>query len=321
MINEVELFSKQSTVSETFLAHSEALKLMAELSKDHSYFDAIRCLKECSGHVIVCGMGKSGHVGKKMAATFASTGTPSFFLHPSEAFHGDLGMITKSDVMILISNSGETDEVLQLIPSLQIFGNSIIAITNNENSTLARNAHIILPIVMDKEACPNNLAPTTSTMITMAIGDALAIALMKYKRFEANDFARYHPGGSLGRKLLTKVGDTMKIDNLPIVNKKATFADVVLTMNQGRLGLAVVVEDNRAIGVITDGDLRRTISKLNRDFTALYASDMMTKSPKFICNSEMIEKAENVMDKYKISSLLVKDSESNFVGVIQRYNT
>jgi len=210
-----------TSVRNTLAEQGEALRHLSDVIDAEEYRTALRLMVGCKGHVIVSGMGKSGHVGRKMSATLASTGTPSFFIHPAEAFHGDLGMITPYDVLILISASGETDEVLKLVPSLQNFGNKIIAITNNAHSTLAKHADATLELNMSSESCPNNLAPTTSTTLTMAIGDALAIALIRERHFKPDDFARYHPGGSLGRRLLTRVADVMQ-SHVPSVNIDAS---------------------------------------------------------------------------------------------------
>ena len=306
-------------IRDTFQIQSDALALMATLIDQEQYLRALDLIEHAQGHVIVCGMGKSGHVGKKMAATLASTGTPSFFLHPSEAFHGDLGMITKEDVIILISNSGETDEVLQLIPSLQNFGNAIIAITAQADSTLAFHANAVLLIHIDKEACPNNLAPTTSTTVTIAIGDALAVALMQRRRFEPNDFARFHPGGQLGRRLLTRVKDVMKTDNLPIVEQGRPLTEAIVKMNESRLGVAIVVDNDRLKGIITDGDLRRAFAK-RCNMAELKAQDVMTESPKYTYPSDMLIDAEAVMQRFQVSSLVVLDEHQQVSGLVQIYH-
>ncbi|MBE9771730.1 KpsF/GutQ family sugar-phosphate isomerase, partial [Escherichia coli] len=220
------------SVRNTLTEQGDALRHLAEVIDANEYSTALSLMLNCKGHVIVSGMGKSGHVGRKMSATLASTGTPSFFIHPAEAFHGDLGMITPYDVLILISASGETDEVLKLVPSLKNFGNKIIAITNNANSTLAKHADATLELHMANETCPNNLAPTTSTTLTMAIGDALAIALIHKRHFKPDDFARYHPGGSLGRRLLTRVADVMQV-HVPNVDINATFRQIIQELTSG----------------------------------------------------------------------------------------
>ena len=219
------------SIKQTFKQQGETLLDLAATFNKAQYKLALSLMIQCKGHVIICGMGKSGHVGRKISATLASTGTPSFFVHPAEAFHGDLGMITPDDVVVLISNSGETDEVLKLIPSLKNFGNRIIAITGGMKSTLAKNADAVLEIKMQGESCPNNLAPTTSTTLTMAIGDALASALMNKRNFMPNDFARFHPGGSLGRRLLTRLKDVMST-RLTKVNPDASLKEVIVGMTQ-----------------------------------------------------------------------------------------
>lgn len=314
-----EAVSVLESVAETFRMQSGALSLMADNIDCDEYNKAISYMLNCKGHVIICGMGKSGHVGKKISATLASTGTPSFFLHPSEAFHGDLGMITKDDVIILISNSGETDEVLQLIPSLKSFGNRIISITGRKDSTMSINSDASLIIAKSKESCPNNLAPTTSTTLTIALGDALAVALMKARQFQPNDFARFHPGGSLGKRLLTKVKDVMSTDNLPIVDFAEPMSSVVLKMNEGRKGLAVVTEDSKLKGIITDGDLRRALGQdvLLKDMTAL---DLMCDDPKVCYETEMLSDAEDKMREHSISSLVVLNDNNSIVGLIQIFN-
>ena len=308
-----------TALKETFTQQSEALHLIANHFDENEYLKAIEIVMACKGHVIICGMGKSGHVGKKIAATLASTGTPSFFLHPAEAFHGDLGMITRDDVVILISNSGETDEVLQLVPSLKAFGNKVIALTGNEHSTMGKNAHAVLKILINKEACPNNLAPTTSTTVTIAIGDALAVALMKERQFQPNDFAKYHPGGSLGRRLLTRVKDEMTANNLPLVCPQTRMTDVLVTMNQSRLGLAIVHQQGKLCGIITDGDLRRAFAT-STDLALVKAGEVMSTNPKVTYETHMLSDAEGIMQQYKISSLIVLNDDEDICGIIQIYN-
>ncbi|MFI3245861.1 MAG: KpsF/GutQ family sugar-phosphate isomerase [Ferrimonas sp.] len=307
------------SIVETFHQQAVALQLMANNVDFNEYQKALNYMAKCRGHVIICGMGKSGHVGKKISATLASTGTPSFFLHPSEAFHGDLGMITRDDVIILISNSGETDEVLQLIPSLKSFGNKIISITSNLNSTMGKNSDATLLLVASQESCPNNLAPTTSTTLTIALGDALAVALMKLRQFQPNDFARFHPGGSLGRRLLTRVSDVMESTLLPLVDVHASMNTLVLTMNEGRKGVAIVTENGALKGIITDGDLRRALAE-NRPFNELTATDLMTAKPKTCLESEMLAEAEEKMREYSVSSLVVLNDQNNVVGLVQLLN-
>lgn len=270
----------------------------------------------CQGRVVVGGIGKSGLVGKKMVATFASTGTPSFFLHPTEAFHGDLGMLKPIDMVILISNSGETDDVNKLIPSLKNFGNKIIAMTGNPYSTLGRNADVILNIGVEREACLNNLAPTSSTLVTMALGDALAIALMKARDFRPEDFARYHPGGSLGRKLLNRVRDVM-VRKVPTASLDTTFTECLSVMNEGRMGVAVIMQDDKLEGIITDGDIRRTLAKFGAESLNKTADEIMTRNPKTINDTEFLAKAEDLMKELKIHSLIAVNDEGKVTGLME----
>ena len=284
-----------------------------------SFAQAVELILAAPGHVIISGMGKSGHIGQKIAATLASTGTPSFFVHPAEAFHGDLGMITPDDVIVLISYSGETDETIKLIPSLKSFGTRIIAIVGEQRSTLARNADVILTMVVEREVCPNNLAPTNSTLTTLALGDALAVALMEERDFQSADFARFHPGGSLGRRLLTRVQDVMHKPPLPVVEPGTPMLETVSVMNEGRLGIAIVTREGRVHGIITDGDLRRAIAK-GTDFLTRACDDIMTRNPVVIGESEMFAGAEAMMLERKINSLLVVDGSGALAGVLQIYD-
>ena len=236
-------------------------KALGQLSEklDGTFTEVVDLILNCKGRLVIGGIGKSGLVGKKMVATFASTGTPSFFLHPTEAFHGALGMLKPIDVVMLISYSGETDDVNKLIPSLKNFGNKIIALTSNKNSTLARHADYVLDISVEREVCPNNLAPTTSVVVTMALGDALAVCLMRARDFQPEDFAKFHPGGSLGRRLLCRVKDQMQT-RLPIAALTTSFTDCLTIMNEGRMGVALVMEQQQLRGIITDGDIRRALT-------------------------------------------------------------
>ncbi|HDL5415280.1 TPA: KpsF/GutQ family sugar-phosphate isomerase [Mannheimia haemolytica] len=278
--------------------------------------EVVNMILACQGRVVVGGIGKSGLVGKKMVATFASTGTPSFFLHPTEAFHGDLGMLKPIDMVILISNSGETDDVNKLIPSLKNFGNKIIAMTGNPYSTLGRNADVILNIGVEREACLNNLAPTSSTLVTMALGDALAIALMKARDFRPEDFARYHPGGSLGRKLLNRVRDVM-VRKVPTASLDTTFTECLSVMNEGRMGVAVIMQDDKLEGTITDGDIRRTLAKFGAESLNKTADEIMTRNPKTINDTEFLAKAEDLMKELKIHSLIAVNDEGKVTGLME----
>ncbi|KMN82820.1 arabinose 5-phosphate isomerase [Chromobacterium sp. LK11] len=284
-----------------------------------SFSCAIDFMYATTGKVIVSGMGKSGIIGRKIAATLASTGTPSFFVHPGEAFHGDLGMIMANDCLLLISNSGETEEVLRLLPYLQHIRAKVIAITGKPESTLARQADLSLPIPVERESCPNNLAPTTSTTLALAMGDALAVALMEKRQFQAEDFARFHPGGSLGRKLLTKTKDAMHA-RVPFNLPDDTFTTVVSTITEGCLGLSVVGAPGApAVGIITDGDLRRAIEQ-HEDLKSLSARDIMSPSPFCIAASALLSDAEALMNQRKITALLVTDERRRTVGIIKSFD-
>lgn len=303
------------SIKQTFKQQGETLLNLSEQFNKAQYKLALSLMLQCKGHVIICGMGKSGHVGRKISATLASTGTPSFFVHPAEAFHGDLGMITCDDVVILISNSGETDEILKLIPSLKNFGNRTIAITGGLQSTLAKNADAVLEIKMQSESCPNNLAPTTSTTLTMAIGDALASALMNRRHFMPNDFARYHPGGSLGRRLLTRLKDIMTT-KVTKVSPEAALRDVIVSMTQDQHGIALVMDNNILLGVITDGDLRRAMLRSDFDLNTFFAKNIMSLSPVTANHNSMLSDAEDLMRERQIKQLLVVDDNNTPVGII-----
>ncbi|MDO3642894.1 SIS domain-containing protein [Mucilaginibacter sp. L3T2-6] len=297
----------------------ESLRFVADAIND-DFSRVVEAILQHTGKLIVIGIGKSGIIGKKIAATFASTGTPSFFLHPGEAFHGDLGMVGTDDMVILISYSGETDEVLKLIPFLEWNKNTIIGITGNPNSTVARNSHYHLNIGIKQEACPLALAPTSSTTAALVMGDALAVALMECRQFQHEDFARFHPGGSLGRKLLVRVKDLMRTDKLPFISENASFTELLLKMSEGRLGMVIVGNAGDVKGIITDGDLRRALFK-NPDTTQLTVTGMMTKTPVFIGEDEIINNAEQLMIEKKIATVLVGSSEDRTVsGIYQIYN-
>ena len=306
------------TAKETLDLYTQEIdRLKQRLSDEFS--QAVELMLHCEGRVVVAGIGKSGLVGKKMVATFASTGTPSFFLHPTEAFHGDLGMLKPIDLVILISNSGETDDVNKLIPSLKNFGNKIIAITGNPHSTLGKYADVVLNIHVEREACPNNLAPTTSTLVTMALGDALAIALITARDFRAEDFVRFHPGGSLGRKLLCRVRDVMNA-NVPVAEPTATFSECLSVMNEGRMGVAVIMQASELCGIITDGDIRRTLAKFGTESLNKTAEQIMSRSPKTIADSTFLGKAEEMMKALHIHSLVALDEHGKVSGLIEFSN-
>lgn len=299
-------------------AQAQAISQLAE-RLNGEFQEAVDLILTCQGRLVVCGMGKSGLIGKKMVATFASTGTPSFFLHPGEAFHGDLGMLKPIDVVILISNSGETEEIIKLIPSLKSFGNKIIAMTGRRDSTLTQHCDIWLDISVEREVCPNNLAPTTSTLATMAMGDALAVALIAALEFKPLDFARYHPGGSLGRKLLTQVRDVMHT-KLPRVSSDTSFHDCLLVMTAGRLGLALVMEEKKLLGIVTDGDLRRALLA-NPDVVNDTVSALLAPRPHTVKASTQLAEAEAYMLDNKIRVMPVTaDDSDEVVGVIEIFD-
>ena len=279
---------------------------------------AVEMILATSGHVVVCGMGKSGLIGRKIAATLASTGTPSLFLHPAEAIHGDLGMVRPGDVMILISNSGETEEIVRLLPALQRLDAKIIALTAGHASSMARAAQIVLDISVDREACPLNLAPTTSAMNTLVIGDAIAVALMEARGFEAADFAMTHPGGALGRRLLTRVRDQMRSDALPFVDAGAPVQDAILVMTEGRLGMALVGSADGLQGVLTDGDLRRLLVR-GADLAKTPVGEVASTSPLTIGADQLMADAEARMQESRVQCLVVTDESDRVDGVVQLF--
>ena len=282
--------------------------------------NAVKSIINSNGKLIISGMGKSGIVGKKIAATLASTGTPSFFLHPGEAYHGDLGMVEKEDIVLLISNSGETDEVLKIIPFLKHQKNTTISMSGNPDSSLAKNTDFHLNISVNIEACPLQLAPTSSTTSTMVMGDALAVALMKLRDFKDVNFARFHPGGSLGKRLLQNVSNVMKKDSLPLITPNESIKKVINILSSGKCGLAVVVNDNTIIGVISDGDIRRAMESNETNFFKLIASDIMTKEPHTVLETTKLKIAGDLMFSKKINSLIVKNDKGLLVGIVQSYD-
>lgn len=287
---------------------------------DNDFEKAVELIAVSKGRLIVTGMGKSGIIGKKIAATLASTGTPSFFLHPGEAFHGDLGIVTPEDVILALSYSGETDELLKIIPFFKDNLNPIIAISGNGNSTLARNSDIHLYIRIEKEACPLSLAPTSSTTVTLALGDAIAMALMEINGFKHENFARFHPGGSLGRRLLSNVETVMRTNELPIVEPKSSLTDIIHIISHGKLGMALVNEGSKTIGIITDGDLRRLMELKGKDAFDSMAEQIMTNNPKKIQPKASLHEAEEIFNLLKINSLVVANDKDETLGVIQIYN-
>jgi arabinose-5-phosphate isomerase len=290
------------------------------LSLDDSFERAVQTILAYSGHLVISGMGKSGLVGRKMAATFASTGTPSFFVHPAEAVHGDLGMIRPQNLVVLISNSGETQEVLNLLPSLKHFDNRIIAMVGRKDSTLGREADIVLTLPEEREICPYNLAPTTSTLLAMSLGDALAVTLMRLRGFQPDDFALYHPCGTLGRRLLCRVQDVMHKRterDFPIVARPVSVQETIWVMTRGRMGLTLVMEDERLLGIITDGDLRRAMMNASFSIVNDTAEDIMHRDPVAIDEKALWSKAEQLMSRRKIKALVALNKEARVTGVVE----
>ena len=299
---------------EVFDIESKAIMGLSALL-DENFTRSIEAILESQGRVIICGMGKSGIIGKKITATLASTGTPCFFMHPGEAYHGDLGMVTPADLFLALSNSGETDEVVKLIPFLKDNKNVLISMTGSPNSTLARASDFHLNVKVDQEACPLSLAPTSSTTAALAMGDAIAVTLMKVRNFQPENFARFHPGGSLGRRLLQRVENEMVSDNLPFVESGAGVLELIRSITTGGLGLCII--DSVGRGVITDGDIRRAIETYGDSLFTVKAKDIMCNEPASVEVGTRMEDALSLMEARKITSLLVKDG-GRIVGVVKK---
>lgn len=304
---------------ETLAIEADAVQALAQ-RLDGRFADAVALVLRCQGRVVVTGMGKSGHVGRKIAATLASTGTPAMFVHPAEASHGDLGMITATDVVLGISNSGESDELTAILPLIKRMGVPLVAMTGRVQSALARHADVVLDAAVEKEACPHNLAPTASTTAQLALGDALAVALLDARGFKADDFARSHPGGALGRKLLTHVADVMRSgDGLPKVGPEAGLMELMREISAKGLGMSAVVdEQDRLVGIFTDGDLRRLIERTGSgvDLRTLHARDVMHGSPRTIGAQALAVAAADLMEAHRITSVLVVDDAGRLVGAL-----
>lgn len=302
---------------------TEADAVAALIDKlDDDFEKAVETIYGCKGRVVVTGMGKSGLIGKKIAATLASTGTPAFFMHPAEASHGDLGMVTSDDVVLGISNSGETEEIAHLIPFIKRFGVRFISMTGNPESTMSKSADFNLDVSVSCEACPMGIVPTASTTAAVAMGDAIAVALLTKRGFKEEDFAAFHPGGSLGKRLFIKVQDLMHTgEELPLINADESIAQAVIVISSKRLGLAVVPDkDGKISGVITDGDIRRGLQKWGRDFFDMKVKDTITKGPKLIDEEELAAKALGVMQQYSITSLVVPDKDGRPKGIIHLHD-
>ena len=286
---------------------------------DDNFTKAVDMMMHCSGKVIVTGVGKSGHIGAKIAATLASTGTPSFFINPLDVFHGDLGVMAKGDVVLAISNSGQTDELLRFIPMVLHMDIPIIAMSGNPQSLLAKYSNCHLNVSVEKEACPLNLAPTSSTTATLVMGDALAIALMNKRHFQPQDFAQFHPGGKLGKRLLTTAQDVMITENLPILAPDMHLGEAIILVSKGKLGLGVAIENGSIAGIITDGDIRRAMERWNAEFFDRTVSDIMTRTPKTVTPLTKISEIQKIMNQNKIHNVLVSDDDKKLLGIVDRY--
>ena len=299
----------------------EATAIRAMVSRlDESFVQAVQAIRDCQGKIVVTGVGKSGHIGSKIAATLASTGTPAFFLNPLDAYHGDLGMLGENDLVLAISYSGATEELLRFLPLIQAKKIRIIGVSGNPDSLLARYSDIHLNIRVEREADPLNLIPTASTTATLALGDALACALMEANHFQPTDFARLHPGGDLGRKLLAKVEDVMFTENLPFVTPEMPLSEAIEIVTNGKLGVGIVVENEQLVGIITDGDIRRAMQRLGQAFFNTPVADIMARQPKTISRNARIVDAGEMMNHHSIHSLIVLDDDNKVCGVIDSFS-
>lgn len=297
---------------------AEAVRSLAD-KIDESFDKAVNTMLACKGKVIVTGVGKSGHIGAKIAATLSSTGTPSFFINPLDVFHGDLGVMTPEDVVLAISNSGQTDELLRFIPMLLHMNIPIIGMSGHPNSLLAKYSTCFLNVGVDKEACPLNLAPTSSTMAQLAMGDALAIALMKARHFKSKDFAQFHPGGELGKRLLTTASDIMRTENIPFISPDMHLGDAIMEVSKGQLGLGIAEVGGRMVGLITNGDIRRAMERWQADFFNHVVSDIMTTQPQTVKPETKVSEVQKIIKKHKVHSVPVVDENNCVLGIIDQY--
>ena len=299
----------------------EAQALLDLIPQLDQHFDkAVEMMYNCKGKVIVTGVGKSGNIGAKIAATLSSTGTPSFFINPLDVYHGDLGVMTPDDVVLALSNSGQTDELLRFIPAIQHRGVPLIGMSRNPNSLLAKYSVAHITVKVEKEACPLNLAPTSSTTVALAMGDALSVALMQLRNFKPTDFARFHPGGELGKRLLTTAADVMRVDDLPVIPREMHLGDAIIQVSKGKLGLGVSLENGKIVGLITDGDIRRAMEKWQAEFFNKTVNDIMTTTPKMVLPTTKIADIQQIMQKYKIHTVLVADEETRLIGIVDHYS-
>lgn len=295
------------------------LSLIPQL--DENFDKAVDMIYSCKGKVIVTGVGKSGNIGSKIAATLSSTGTPAFFINPLDVFHGDLGVMTPDDVVLALSNSGNTDELLRFLPMILHMKVPVIAMSGNSESLLAKYSDVHIKVKVEKEACPLNLAPTSSTTAALAMGDALAVALMQVRDFKPRDFAQFHPGGELGRRLLTTAEDVMRSDELPILPEEMHLGEAIILVSKGKLGLGISLNSaNEVEGIITDGDIRRAMEKWQAEFFNHTVADIMTRTPKMVAPDTKISEVQKVMNKYKVHSVLVVDEQKHLLGVVDHYS-
>ena len=286
---------------------------------DEQFDEAVKLIMACRGKVILTGVGKSGHIAAKIAATFSSTGTPAFYINPLDVFHGDLGVMTSDDVVIGISNSGQTDELLRFVPFLLDSKIPLIGISGNADSLLARNATIHLTVKVEQEACPLNLAPTSSTTATLAMGDALACALIEARQFRERDFARFHPGGSLGRRLLVTAGDVMRTEDLPVIPPEMKLGEAIIHVSFGKLGLCVAIDEGRIVGIITDGDVRRAMEKLQERFFNVQVQEVMTRTPVCVSPETKVSEILRILHERKIHAVLVVNEQHELLGVVDNF--
>ena len=295
------------------------LSLIPQL--DENFDKAVDMIYSCKGKVIVTGVGKSGNIGSKIAATLSSTGTPAFFINPLDVFHGDLGVMTPDDVVLALSNSGNTDELLRFLPMILHMKVPVIAMSGNSESLLAKYSDVHIKVKVEKEACPLNLAPTSSTTAALAMGDALAVALMQVRDFKPRDFAQFHPGGELGRRLLTTAEDVMRVDELPILPEEMHLGEAIILVSKGKLGLGISLNSSNEVeGIITDGDIRRAMEKWQAEFFNHTVADIMTRTPKMVAPDTKITEVQKVMNKYKVHSVLVVDEQKHLLGVVDHYS-
>ena len=313
-LTQVRAYATQCIKEET----EATLNLINQL--DENFDKAVSLMFHCTGKVIVTGVGKSGNIGAKIAATLSSTGTPAFFVNPLDVYHGDLGVMTKDDVVLALSNSGQTDELLRFIPMVLHMNIPIIGMSANPNSLLAKYSTAHLKVWVEKEACPLNLAPTSSTTAALVMGDALAIALMRVRNFKPQDFAQFHPGGELGKRLLTTAQDVMRSDELPIIPKDMHLGEAIIHVSKGKLGLGVSLDNGKVIGLITDGDIRRAMERWQAEFFDHTVSDIMTKQPKIVLPTTKITEIQQIMQQNKVHTVLVCDAERHLLGVVDHYS-